>query len=622
MYAGARYSYVLSVLDVFSRYTWLRPLPDKKSSTVKTRFCKILKLYGYPRVVQHDCGSEFRKSFQKWLKNKFVIVITSRPYHPQSQGKVERMNQILKRQLAFDLIKHNREGVNWVRHLPSYRNEINDRPKECLKWQTPFHVDFGRRRNSNARPNFSPDCPEDTVDRRLIMCSAVRKAAKEATRHCDMRRNKVMMKNLKTPLYHVGERVLVRYKLPKHKVQRKTWAVTGIVVDCRHEGHRYKISFTPPNANALLGKWFHVSDLASTPAVKPRDKHSHRSKYYLPMTTENMQQNLESEFGLPVSYNPPGDGSCQFSAMAHHLANMGKQGNAATLRQEVIGYLDSQVALGNNEQGIPWHRFLAESRGHYLHRMSLDREFGDHLTLQAISELYNIQIIVVSTLNHGTTLIRPDGSSSVSDSLCSVVLGHFHEGNGDHYVCLDANRDDIQDIVATSDQISWSSSSDIESDSPNVVDSGVEHSAFAALDNVQDDMIEYDSNIDEIVNDVPVFPNEIFSYIINLTLQSDVTMLRTINRVSKMFKELATTAMYDRCLHISDNLAEALGLVYVENTVSVRKLMRYARPGSGLAHRLRDILAGNTQWYNAWLTLSAGSFGWFRITDIYWRRRR
>ena len=121
---------------------------------------------------------------------------------------------------------------------------------------------------------------------------------------------------------------------------------------------------------------------------------------------------------------------------------------------------------------------------------------------------------------------------------------------------------------------------------------------------------------------MPVFPNEIFLYIINLTLQSDVTMLRTINRVSKMFKELPTTAMYDRCLHISDNLAEALGLVYVENTVSVRKLMRYARPGSGLAHRLRDILGGNTQWYNAWLTLSAGSFGWFRITDIYWRRRR
>ena len=50
-------------------------------------------------------------------------------------------------------------------------------------------------------------------------------------------------------------------------------------------------------------------------------------------------------------------------------------------------------------------------------------------------------------------------------------------------------------------------------------------------------MIEYDGKIDEIVNDVPVFPKR------NLTLQSDVIMLRTINRVSKMFKESATTAM-------------------------------------------------------------------------------
>ena len=163
---------------------------------------------------------------------------------------------------------------------------------------------------------------------------------------------------------------------------------------------------------------------------------------------------------------------------------------------------------------------------------------------------------------------------------------------------------------------------DIESDSPNAVDSGVEYSAIAALDSADDDRIECDGKIDESDNDVPVFPNEFFSYIINLTLQSNVTMLRTINRVSKLFKELATPAMYNRCLHISDNVADALGLVYVENTASVRKLMRYACPGSGLAYRLRDILAGNTQWYNVWLTLSAGAFGWFRITDIYWRRRR
>ena len=72
-----------------------------------------------------------------------------------------------------------------------------------------------------------------------------------------------------------------------------------------------------------------MSDVASTPVVKPRDKHAHHYKYYLSMTTESMRQNLESEFGLPAQ------------SMAHHLADMAILRNAATLREEVVEYLDS-----------------------------------------------------------------------------------------------------------------------------------------------------------------------------------------------------------------------------------------------------------------------------------------
>ena len=67
-----------------------------------------------------------------------------------------------------------------------------------------------------------------------------------------------------------------------------------------------------------------------------------------------------------------------------------------------------------------------------------------------MSELFNLQVIVVSTLNHGTTLFRPDGSSFVTDDHTCVVLGHMHECNGEHYVCLEADRDDLRDVVAAS----------------------------------------------------------------------------------------------------------------------------------------------------------------------------
>ena len=112
LYECRSYGYVLCVLDIFSRYVWLRPLQDKKSGTASDRFREILEEYEYPLVVQHDCGTELRSCVAEWLKRKHVIVKTRRPYHPQSQGKVERMNQILKEQMAFDLVQ---QGVNWVR---------------------------------------------------------------------------------------------------------------------------------------------------------------------------------------------------------------------------------------------------------------------------------------------------------------------------------------------------------------------------------------------------------------------------------------------------------------------------------------------------------------------------
>ena len=57
---------------------------------------------------------------------------------------------------------------------------------------------------------------------------------------------------------------------------------------------------------------------------------------------------------------------------------------------------------------------------------------------------------MVSTLNHGTTLVRPGGSSHVTHDQACVVLGHMHECNGEHYVCLEADPDDLRDVVAAS----------------------------------------------------------------------------------------------------------------------------------------------------------------------------
>ena len=136
-----------------------------------------------------------------------------------------------------------------------------------------------------------------------------------------------------------------------------------------------------------------------------------------------------------------------------------------------------------------------------------------------------------------------------------------------------------------------------------------------------------DGDDHDLMSNLPLFPNEIFSHIILMTLACDFTMLGTINRVCVTFRELAAHHLTNRFflttqLHISPSLAEALHFDSdCDTTLSVRRLMRQARPGSGVASRVRELLRGNPQWYNAWLTLAVESFGWYRVTDIFWRRR-
>ena len=90
------YKYVLSVLDVFSRHVWLRPLKNKSANTVSTVLKKFLEEYGVPRIIQHDRGKEFEGAFNRLLKKNQIRCIKSRPYHPQSQGKFERIHRTLK----------------------------------------------------------------------------------------------------------------------------------------------------------------------------------------------------------------------------------------------------------------------------------------------------------------------------------------------------------------------------------------------------------------------------------------------------------------------------------------------------------------------------------------------
>ncbi|KAF0433767.1 SCAN domain-containing protein 3-like [Gigaspora margarita] len=96
-----RYCYILTLIDVFSCYIWAIPLKDKESSTIHTELVNIFKNFGPPTKLQSDKGSEFITNILKNTCNIFKIkLIHDRARHPQSQGKIEKFNQMLGRHLT------------------------------------------------------------------------------------------------------------------------------------------------------------------------------------------------------------------------------------------------------------------------------------------------------------------------------------------------------------------------------------------------------------------------------------------------------------------------------------------------------------------------------------------
>ena len=95
--------YVLVMVDCFSRWTEACPLPDKTAQSVADAFfSQIVSRFGITMVIHSDQGREFENRIMQEL----CILCGSHktrttPYHPQSDGLVERFNRTLLMMLAM-----------------------------------------------------------------------------------------------------------------------------------------------------------------------------------------------------------------------------------------------------------------------------------------------------------------------------------------------------------------------------------------------------------------------------------------------------------------------------------------------------------------------------------------
>lgn len=100
-YAGHNHQtrYILTYIDIFSKFCAVRPLTNKKQENVTNALMDIingLEAHNRPKTVQADNGSEFQSLMERTLAVIDIKLIHSSPYAPQSQGIIERFNRTLK----------------------------------------------------------------------------------------------------------------------------------------------------------------------------------------------------------------------------------------------------------------------------------------------------------------------------------------------------------------------------------------------------------------------------------------------------------------------------------------------------------------------------------------------
>ncbi|CAF1599792.1 unnamed protein product [Didymodactylos carnosus] len=134
--------YIIVLTDYLSKFVIAKAVPNCTAQTAAEFITEVAFQFGPPAQVQTDNGPHFISfTFEEVLNNLGCVHNLSTPYHPQTNGQVERFNATLKQQLAKF---QNEDKDNWDDKLPAVIYAYNTALHRSTKF-TPYEVFYGRQ---------------------------------------------------------------------------------------------------------------------------------------------------------------------------------------------------------------------------------------------------------------------------------------------------------------------------------------------------------------------------------------------------------------------------------------------------------------------------------------------
>ena len=227
--------HILVLSDYFSKWVECFALPNQRADTTADALVtQFFSRFGVPRILHSDQGRDFEsKLFSEMCQLYGIQKTRTTPYHPRSDGQVERFNRTIQQMLkAF--VNENRN--DWDDHLPylcmAYRSTVHDStgysPNKLMlgrEIEMPVDVMFGKP-ESSTHP-----CYTEFVE--WFSC-ATEKAFLHARQHLNAaatRQKRNFDLGVK-PLTFQRDELVWYYYPPKHRKLSIPWIGPYRIVDC------------------------------------------------------------------------------------------------------------------------------------------------------------------------------------------------------------------------------------------------------------------------------------------------------------------------------------------------------------------------------------------------------
>lgn len=137
----AGHRYILVICDYATRYPEAFPLRHTKARQIANCLIQLFSRVGIPKEILTDQGTNFTSRKLRQVYSLLGIQgIRTTPYHPQTDGMVERFNQTLKSMLRKFVAE---SGADWDQWLPYLLFSYREVPQASTGF-SPFELLFGR----------------------------------------------------------------------------------------------------------------------------------------------------------------------------------------------------------------------------------------------------------------------------------------------------------------------------------------------------------------------------------------------------------------------------------------------------------------------------------------------